>query len=121
MPYKAVNLGRVRTYPLPNRHSRVALEKSADGNSYFTIHDAPRILPAKPAGAPARVGILWDASASRGESNHEREREALRRFFARRADPAQEPAPRQAARGCGGEHLAEPGRRAAEARRRLSL
>jgi Ca-activated chloride channel homolog len=62
---------------------RVALEKSADGNSYFTIHDLPRILPAKPAGAPARVGILWDASASRGESNHEREREALRRFFAR--------------------------------------
>ena len=34
MPYRAVNLARVRTYPLPDRHSRVALE-------HLVMPDAP--------------------------------------------------------------------------------
>ncbi|NVN93018.1 MAG: DUF2135 domain-containing protein [Desulfuromonadales bacterium] len=68
--------------PGPER-SRVALERATDGNTYFFIHDLPRILPAGSTVAPVRVGVLWDASASRSETGHERELEALARFFTR--------------------------------------
>jgi hypothetical protein len=62
---------------------RVLLEKSADGATWFTIHDLPPIPEPRTAAAPARIGILWDASASRAAVDHERELETLHRFFAR--------------------------------------
>ena len=37
MPYRAVNLARVHTYPLPERQSRVALE-------HLIMPDAPCLL-----------------------------------------------------------------------------
>ncbi len=62
--------------------SPVVIEQS-DGEVFFTIHDMPPVplpLVQKP---PKRVGILWDASGSRGEVGHDKEIALLRAFFAR--------------------------------------
>lgn len=71
--------------PELDRHPLV-LEKSADGKIWFTINDMPVIPSPQPVAAPERVGIIWDASASRAEASHQRELDALRRFFARFPD-----------------------------------
>ena len=66
----------------------VLVERAPDGQYYFCIHDAPALPEVKTGPVqPARVGVLWDASGSRG-SVERREREielliaALDRFRA---------------------------------------
>ncbi len=62
MPFRAVNLARVRTYPLPNRHSRVALENLVRPETPAPAFDSPdldevagRIAEARRAGHP----VIW--------------------------------------------------------------
>ncbi len=62
MPYQAVDLTRVRTYPLPNRHSRVALENLVQPDTpalHFNSLDlnevAERVARARQAGRP----VIW--------------------------------------------------------------
>lgn len=63
----------------------VIVEKAPDGQCYFVIHDAVsrKADQVEQRKAPARVVVLWDASASRGESDHARELKLLRAWFAR--------------------------------------
>jgi tetratricopeptide (TPR) repeat protein len=54
----------------------VLVEKGPDGQVYFCINDLPAPPPAGPlpkAEAPKVVTVLWDASGSRGASDHQRE------------------------------------------------
>jgi phosphoheptose isomerase len=62
MPFRAVDLSRVRTYPLPDRHSRVALENLVDPASPAPELVSPdldevaiRIAAARQAGRP----VIW--------------------------------------------------------------
>ncbi len=62
MPFRAVNLARVRTYPLPNRHNRVALENLVRPETpapAFQSADldevVERIAAARRAGRP----VIW--------------------------------------------------------------
>ena len=52
----------------------VMIEKADDGKYYFAIHDTVAVPePKSRPPAPKRVCVLWDASASRGGSDHKRE------------------------------------------------
>lgn len=66
MPFRAVNLSRVRTYPLPDRHSRVALENLVLPETLVPEFDSPdlgevaqRIAVARKAGRP----VIWSIGA----------------------------------------------------------
>lgn len=60
--------------------NHVAVERSADGNTYVAIHD--RLAPPKnaPRIQPRRIGILWDRSGSRGTVDHAAEFAALEAY-----------------------------------------
>ena len=45
----------------------VAVEQSADGQTYFALHDLPQPPALEAAPEPKRVVILWDASGSRAQ------------------------------------------------------
>ncbi len=66
MPYRAVDLSRVQTYPLPNRHSRVALENLVLPDAPAPEFESPdleevaqRIAAARMAGRP----VIWSLGA----------------------------------------------------------
>jgi len=53
----------------------VVVEKAPDGEYYFYVNDVPPLIggTASTKGVPKQITILWDASASRGLNNHDRE------------------------------------------------
>jgi Ca-activated chloride channel family protein len=60
----------------------VQVEKSADGNIYFTINDT--VNPGRtdqPPVSPRTISLYWDASMSRATADHEREFDLLNNFF----------------------------------------
>jgi Ca-activated chloride channel homolog len=65
---------------------RVLVEKASDGQYYFCINEFPadpRPAPAKPTlPALSQVTIFWDASGSRGGTDHTRELSWLKTWFA---------------------------------------
>ena len=69
---------------VPDVHKKhSAVEQSTDGEFYFAITDSP---PAKARtggddGPPSRITLLWDASGSRGKTDHKRELEILKEYF----------------------------------------
>jgi len=64
----------------PARAPAAVVEVGPDGRHYFAIRD-PADLPAPaPVSPPERVAVIWDASASRQDDDHAREREFLRRL-----------------------------------------
>jgi len=66
----------------------LVVEESGDGEFYFAIHDFPpeNAEGRDKADPPSRVAVLWDASGSRGKTDHKRELEILSDFFARFPD-----------------------------------
>ena len=60
--------------------SNVTIEKADDGKYYFAINDMVAVpeRKSKPP-VPKRVCVLWDASASRADADHEREIALLRK------------------------------------------
>jgi Ca-activated chloride channel family protein len=63
---------------------RVMVEKSPDGEVHFCINDFPQVVEKKAAKTPPkRITLLWDASGSRGKSDHEREFQFLRAYFSK--------------------------------------
>jgi Ca-activated chloride channel family protein len=66
---------------------RVLVEKGDDGQYYFVINDFPTL----PSGqtikrdmkSPSRIVVFWDASGSRGKTDHSRELELLKKYFAK--------------------------------------
>jgi Ca-activated chloride channel homolog len=58
----------------------VMIEKAGDGKYYFAINDTAAIprRKSKPP-RPKRVCVLWDASGSRGDADHKREIELLKK------------------------------------------
>jgi len=71
---------------LPNVEKQsVLVERGDDGQCYFVIHDLhvplPRIEPPPMPVRPKHVVVFWDASSSRGASDHQRETELLRTCF----------------------------------------
>jgi hypothetical protein len=72
--------------------SNVMIEKADDGQYYFAINDMV-VVPerkSKPP-TPKRVCILWDASASRANADHEREITLLRKCLYRMLPAGDEP------------------------------
>jgi Ca-activated chloride channel homolog len=69
---------------------KVLVEKDADGEYYFVINDfpkSPKGLHAQPARKTlGRIVIFWDASGSRGKSDHKRELKLLETFLAKHKD-----------------------------------
>ncbi len=60
----------------------VQVEKSSDGNIYFTINDTVKPVGTdRPPVSPHVVTLFWDASMSRAAANHEREFTLLNAFF----------------------------------------
>jgi len=61
----------------------VLVEKAPDGEFYFCLHDTavPVLEPGPPPAPPRHVRILWDASGSRGQTDHAREIELLKAYF----------------------------------------
>ena len=79
---RSVVLDRPVEIELPALHREpVAVEIGHDGQVHFAIHDRFAV----PAGAariePARIGILWDVSASQAQADVERELRILRRWL----------------------------------------
>ncbi len=73
----------VVTIPGADRQ-RVMVEKSPDGEVHFCINDFPQVVEKKKAqNPPKRITLLWDASGSRGRSDHEREFRFLRTYFSK--------------------------------------
>jgi len=63
---------------------RVMVEKSPDGEVHFCINDFPKVVAKQTAkNAPKRITLLWDASGSRGKSDHKREFQLLKAYFSR--------------------------------------
>jgi Ca-activated chloride channel family protein len=68
--------------------ANTAVESHGDGQHYFVVDDLPEV-PARPAQAiapPQRVGLFWDASLSRRETDMTRERDVLRTWLGRQGD-----------------------------------
>lgn len=69
---------------------KVLVEKDADGEYYFVINDFPKLSDgpqAQPAReSPGRIVIFWDASGSRGKSDHKRELKLLEKYLAKHKD-----------------------------------
>lgn len=69
---------------------KVLVEKDTDGEYYFVINDFPKPpdgVQAQPERKPlGRIAILWDASGSRGASDHKRELQLLEKFLAKHKD-----------------------------------
>lgn len=65
---------------------RVAVEKDAEGETYFLVSALTGEIAVagadKPA-APGRVVVFWDASGSRAKNDHQREFEFMKAYFAR--------------------------------------
>jgi hypothetical protein len=62
----------------------VRVEQSPDGDYYFSILDwleKDKTLEDSKPKEPRYITILWDASASMGKSNHQRELELLKAYF----------------------------------------
>ncbi len=60
----------------------VRVERSADGNIYFSINDTVKPVGSNTAPiSPKKITLYWDASMSRAAANHEREFGLLRGFF----------------------------------------
>jgi Ca-activated chloride channel family protein len=73
----------VVTIPGADRQ-RVMLEKSPDGEVHFCINDFPTVVEKKTAeNPPKRITLLWDASGSRGHSDHQREFQLIQAYFSR--------------------------------------
>ncbi|MDH4128113.1 MAG: VIT domain-containing protein [Spirochaetota bacterium] len=67
---------------IPDIHKqKVLVEKGNDGNYYFCINDLPVIPTLKSSPTPNKITIFWDASASRGDTNREKEFSFLRAYF----------------------------------------
>jgi Ca-activated chloride channel family protein len=71
---------------LPKLETRkVIVQKSRDGQTYFAINDLPPslglALPTAKKAHPQRITILWDASGSRGDSDHKREIGLISDYF----------------------------------------
>ena len=68
------------------QQQRVLVEKAGDGQYYFCVNDFPinpRPAPTKPTLPPlSQVTIFWDASGSRGATDHQRELGWLKSWFA---------------------------------------
>ncbi len=80
---RQVPLARTLVIDLPPLRSRPAVvELAPDGRHYFAIRDTPDMPAAGKAVLPRRVAVIWDASASREDDDHAREREFLRRLVA---------------------------------------
>lgn len=64
---------------------KAIVEKGADGDYYFFIHDlrpeAGQEARQGPSNAPERITILWDNSGSRGRVSHDQELKILRAYF----------------------------------------
>ncbi len=76
---------RIPATPAP----QVLLEKNPDGEIHFCIIDFPPPPPSKASigkSAFSRLAIVWDASGSRADVDHQRELDILRRFFAQHRD-----------------------------------
>jgi Ca-activated chloride channel family protein len=76
-----VVLGKDLVVALPDvERVNVLVERADDGQTYFAVHDFPQ--PPSVAERhiePKHVTIYWDASGSRGASNHDREIEVLKK------------------------------------------
>jgi len=68
---------------LPNvEKQNVLVERADDGQVYFAIHDYPTVPGQVQAATPPKhVVIFWDASGSRGGSDHRREIGLLKEYF----------------------------------------
>jgi hypothetical protein len=71
---------------------QVMVELAEDGTAYFAVCDLPPIQEAtekniEKNSAPRHVAIYWDASGSRGSSNHEREIRLLTKYFDEQIQP----------------------------------
>ena len=65
---------------------KVLVSKDADGGYYFIINDFPKVdnkVKSKiEKKSPYRIVIFWDASGSRGKSDHKRELQLLEQYLA---------------------------------------
>jgi Ca-activated chloride channel homolog len=61
-----IALPKIETQP-------IRVEKAADGNFYFTIHDAPKTIGGQAPPSPSNIALYWDASLSRKTASHEKE------------------------------------------------
>ncbi len=71
-------------FPIPHiwQTTPLLVERALDGNHYFLIQDTPAPPPA-PRPKPVRnLLVLWDASHSRGQTDHGRELDVLRELLA---------------------------------------
>ncbi len=62
MPYKAVDLTKVRTYPLPQRENRVSLENLVTSDTPYQKLDNPELQEVSARVASARLGgrpVIW--------------------------------------------------------------
>jgi Ca-activated chloride channel homolog len=65
------------------RKSPVCVERADDGQVYFALHDMPQPAEKLPGPiAPKHVVVYWDASGSRGQSDHSREIRLLKDYLA---------------------------------------
>ncbi len=73
--------------PSARREAAVGIERNAEGEIFFVVHDEPRPPAAVfPAPDPARITILWDASGSRGQ-DHKKELQFLKDWIGARENP----------------------------------
>jgi Ca-activated chloride channel family protein len=79
---KGVRLNQPLVVALPDLNRRpVAVERGPDGRVYFAAHvDVPAPAAVQRI-EPKRVGLMWDASASRREAAHAREVAVLQRWL----------------------------------------
>ncbi len=78
-------VGELSLFFAANDIESALVEKTPAGEMFFALHDAvpvPAVVAGKPAAAVSRINILWDASNSRANNDHNREMELIRRFFA---------------------------------------
>ena len=92
---RGAEVGEDLAVELPGLSGRAATVSRRPGvvpaEHYFVVRDAPpvpaRPAPAdRPAAGPRRIGVLWDASLSRGGADRSRELELLERVCARLGD-----------------------------------
>ncbi len=69
---------------------KILVEKDSGGEYYFIINDVPKLPNGEKARperkSPQRIVIFWDASGSRGKSDHKRELKILEKFLAQLRD-----------------------------------
>jgi len=64
------------------RKQDVKVQKAADGPIYFALSQmSPSMLKKKGDKRPDRISILWDASGSRGKTDHAREFKIIEEYF----------------------------------------